>query len=148
MIKIIFYTYIFVRWTGGWGAHTGLGAWMFFVIWTVFMLFSVMMAAAGPVLTVVSIANLLGCDSRNIAMWFRRTLMQPAGRALIMGHWGSMSLTALVCYIAYYFTGNINAAIANPSSAHFIEWILGAWYFYQVYSFKKNGAIFKHVMSA
>lgn len=137
MIKMVFYTYVFVRWTGGWGVHTGLGAWTFLVLWTGFVLCSIAMAALGPSLTIVSIGRLFGCDGTQILVFFRRMLMQPAGRALIMGHWGTMALTALICYFAYYLTGSIPAAVANPSGVRLIEWVLAVWYVYQVYSFVK-----------
>ena len=142
MIKIIFYTYIFVRWTGGWGIHTGLGAWAFFALWTAFMVLSVFMAALGPLLTIVSVASLFGMNPRN-CYYISRMLQQPAGRALIMGHWGTMSLTALICYIAYFFTGETAACISDWNRPATIEWLLFAWYGFSVYSFFKNGSKLK-----
>jgi len=113
MIKIIFYTYIFVRWTGGWGIHTGLGAFLFFVLWTAFMVLSVCMAALGPLLTVVSVARLFGSSGDGMKNFLRQLFWQPAGRALVFGHWGVMGLTALVCYFAYYFTSNCTACLVH-----------------------------------
>lgn len=138
MIKVIFYTYIFIRWTGGWRGHSGLGAFLFFCIWTAFMALSVWMAAFGPLLTIVSLGRLFKFNANEMRYGLIRIVHTPGGMALLFGHLGSMAITALICYLVYYFTPESVACIVHWSVPSLFEWLLLAWYCYSVYSFFKN----------
>lgn len=145
MIKIVFYTYIFVRWTGGWGYHTGIGKLLFLLVWIAFMALSVCMAAAGPLLTVVSIGRLFRVDISQMRRTIIQLLRNHAGRTLLFGHLGTMGLTALVCFIGYFFTGSNAACLVHWNVPGMFEWILVIWYGYSVYSFFKNGESFMSI---
>lgn len=149
MIKIIFYTYIFVRWTGGWGFHTGLGAWLFFLLWTAFMVLSVCMGALGPLLTIISIGRLFKCNVSQIRYGLVRIMHTPGGMALIFGHIGTMAITALICYFAYFLLRdeNLVPCIVNLGKPSFFEWLLLAWYLFSVQSFFKNIGTFGDVVA-
>ena len=139
MIKIIFYTYIFIRWTGGWGVHTGIGAFCFGILWTAFMFLSISMGTFGPLLTVVSIGKLFKLNVNELRNGLIHMLHTPGGRMLLFGHIGTMAVTALICYFAYFLTGaNLPACIVHWGEPFFFEWILLVWYGYSVYSFFKN----------
>ncbi len=138
MIKIIFYSYIFVRWTGGWGCHSGIGAFLFFCIWTAFMALSVWMATFGPLLTIVSLGKLFKCNTNQIRYGLIRILHTPGGMTLLFGHLGSMGLTALICYFLYYFTPKSTVCLLHWGTPASFEWLLLAWYGYSVFSFFKN----------
>lgn len=138
MIKIIFYSYIFIRWTGGWGGHSGMGAFLFFCIWTAFMALSVWMATFGPLLTIVSLGKLFRCNTDQLRYCLIRIVRTPGGMAFLFGHLGSMGITALICYFGYYLTPESTACVAHWGAPSLFEWPLLAWYGYSVYSFFKN----------
>ncbi len=146
MIKIVFYTYIFVRWMGGWGYHTGIGAVLFFLLWVAFMALSVCMAATGPLLTIVSICKLFKVDTRQIQRTIVILLRNPSGRAILFGHWGTMGLTALICFVGYFFTGSNAACLVHWDAPGVFEWVLLIWYGYSVYSFFKNVESFMSIL--
>jgi len=137
MIKIIFYTYLFIRWTGGWGTHTGLGALFFLCLWTAFMILAVCMAAFGPALTIIGLARMFGANTEQIRFHLIRLMHIPSGQAFLIGHWGTMGLTALVCYFGYYLTGSQVACLVHWGEPSFFEWLLLFWYGYSVYVFFK-----------
>lgn len=103
------------------------------------MALSVCMAAFGPFLTIVGLGKLFRYHGRQIQNFIGVALRNPAGRAFLLGHLGSMAVTALVCYIAYYFTGENQACAFHWGIPSMFEWGLFAWYLYSVYVFFKNG---------
>ena len=147
MIKIIFYTYIFIRWTGGWGTHSGFGAFLFFLLWTAFMGLSVWMATFGPLLTIVSLGKLFHFNTNEIRYGLIRIVHTSGGLPLLFGHLGSMAITALICYFVYYLSNDAVACILHWGKPSLFEWILLAWYCYSVYSFFRNLSTLGDVMS-
>jgi len=137
MIKVVLSTYIFIRWTGGWGVHDGFWALVFLALWTAFMVLVVCMAALGPLLTIVSIARLFHCDAGNIRVGLVNAVKTPAGRTLLFGHWATMGISAVVCYIGYFFSGSIAPCLLHWSKPMFFEWLVLAWFIYSAYTFIK-----------
>ena len=113
------------------------------------MVLSVCMGALGPLLTIISIGRLFKCNVSQIRYGLVRIVHTPGGVALLFGHLGTMAITALICYVAYFLLRDesLVPCIVNLGKPSFGEWLLLAWYLFSVHSFFKNLGSFGGVVA-